>query len=299
MVGRKCLDERNAGGPFKDPVDLSERVDLRRVGKRALESMTKVGVFDEWGTRPQMLDALDRMMGHSGSTHAAAEAGQLTLFGGNGGTTKIDIALLRPEKAIKPVDPRHILDWEKELIGVYLTEHPLERKLADLQLVVTVRSSQLDNSWNGKAVTMAGLVTGMRTVNTKKGQAMAFVTLEDLEGKVELVMFPKVWAAYREMVQPNQIVVARGTIQAERESISLLVNSIQTKLTVAGDASQARQNKPAPPDDGAFWPSDAYQPSDDYYRPYDDFSYAANEPAISTPIQPPQKAGDDALSRGR
>ena len=99
------------------PIDLAERIDLRRVGKRALESMVKVGCFDEWGTRPQMIDALDRMIGHSGSTHAAAAVGQLTLFGGNGGS--IAVNLIRSEKDAPKIDRRQLLDWEKELIGVY------------------------------------------------------------------------------------------------------------------------------------------------------------------------------------
>ena len=82
---------------------------------------------------------------------------------------------------------------------------------------------------------------------------MAFVTLEDLAGKVDLVFFPKVWAACREMVQINQILVVRGQVQAENEAISILVNSAQTKLTVAKDAAQARplpawDDMPPPPD---------------------------------------------------
>ena len=260
------IDERETNGQFKDPVDLADRVDLRRVGKRALESMARVGVFDEWGSRSCILEALDRMVGHSGSTHAAAEAGQMTLFGGNGGAAKIDVALLRPEKEIKPVDRRELLDWEKELIGVYLTEHPLQHRLADLQEVVTARTGELDATWNGKPITLAGMVAGLRTLNTKKGQPMAFVTLEDLDGKIDLVMFPKVWAAHREMVQVNQIVVVRGTAQAEGESLSIIANSVQTKLTVAKDAAAARQIETefsgrnsvssGAPSDYDFWPPD-------------------------------------------
>jgi hypothetical protein len=89
---------------------------------------------------------------------------------------------------------------------------------------------------------------------------MAFVTLEDLEGKIDLVFFPKVWAACRELVQPNQILVVRGQVQAENEAISILVNSAQTKLTVAKDAAQARplpawDDMPPPPDwdNGYTW----------------------------------------------
>ncbi len=256
------IDERQANGPFKDPIDLAERIDLRRVGKRALESMVKVGCFDEWGTRPQMIDALDRMIGHSGSTHAAAAVGQLTLFGGNGGS--IAVNLVRTEKDAPKIERRQLLDWEKELIGVYLSEHPLQEKLADLQEIVTAHTGELDATWNGKGVTLAGIVAGLRTLNTKKGQPMAFVTLEDLEGKIDLVFFPKVWAACRELVQPNQILVVRGQVQAENEAISILVNSAQTKLTVAKDAAQARplpawDDAPPPPDwdSGYSWDTPA------------------------------------------
>ena len=265
------IDERQANGPFKDPIDLAERIDLRRIGKRALESMVKVGCFDEWGTRPQMIDALDRMVGHSGSTHAAAAVGQLTLFGGSSGS--IAVNLIRAEKDAPKIDRRQLLDWEKELIGVYLSEHPLQEKLADLQEIVTAHTGELDATWNGKGITLAGLVAGLRTLNTKKGQPMAFVTLEDLEGKIDLVFFPKVWAACRDLVQANQILVIRGQVQAENEAISILVNSAQTKLTLAKDAAQARplpnwDDAPPPPhwdapppdwDNGDTWNTPNYQ----------------------------------------
>ena len=303
------IDEREANGPFRDPADLADRVDLRRVGKRALESMARVGVFDEWGTRARILDALDRMVGHSAGTHAAAEAGQMTLFGGNGGGYKIDVALLRPEKEIKPVDRREMLDWEKELIGVYLTEHPLQHRLADLQSIVTARTGELDANWNGKPVALAGMVAGLRTLNTKKGQPMAFVTLEDLDGKIDLVMFPKVWAAQREMVQVNQIIVVRGTVQAEGESISILANSVQTKLTIAQDAAAARQ-----PETG-FLPGNPVSnraPNDydyDFWPPPDDWNgapaapvrraaepapgYAPHTDAPSATVPPPPDEDED------
>jgi DNA polymerase-3 subunit alpha len=277
------IDEREANGPYKDPADLGDRIDLRRVGKRALESMVKVGVFDEWGTRPQLLDALDRIIGHSGATHAAAEVGQMTLFGGNGAAFKVDVSLIRPEKDAPPIDRRQLLDWEKELIGVYLSEHPLEGRLADLQGVTTARTGELDSTWNGKGVTLAGLVAGVRTLNTKKGKPMAFVTLEDLDGKIDLVFFPKPWAACRELVQPNQILVVRGQVQAENEAISILVNSVQTKLTVAKDAAQAR----APWDDGETEETEFllrnsvsmpdFPPPDDYdYPPEWDYAPSGN-----------------------
>ncbi len=124
------LEERKANGPIESLSDLCERVDLRRVGKRAVESMIRVGVFDDWGSRPQLLDSLDRMVGHSGKIHDAAAIGQMSLFGGTvGAELNISVELLRPESKLKKVDQREILQWEKDLVGVYISEHPVSRYL--------------------------------------------------------------------------------------------------------------------------------------------------------------------------
>jgi DNA polymerase-3 subunit alpha len=235
------VDERAANGPYRDLADLAERADLRRVGKRALESMVKVGVFDEWGTRPQLLDALDRLMGHSAGTHAAADVGQMTLFElmGNAGAP-VNVELLRPADVVPPIDNRLLLTWEKELIGLYLSEHPLEQKLAALQGFINARTVDLDATWGGRAVALAGVVTALRTLTTKKGQPMAFATLEDLEGTVEVVLFPRTWKQYREAVQPDQILLVRGTVQADNNSISVIANSVHNNLTIATDADRRR-----------------------------------------------------------
>ena len=296
------IDERQANGPFKGPEDLAERIDLRRVGKRALESMVKVGVFDEWGTRPQMLDALDRMIGHSTTTHAAAQAGQRSFFSGFAGFN-IEVNLLRSDADVQPVERRDLLDWEKELIGVYLTEHPLERRLVDLQGVITARTGDLDATWNGKPVTMAGMVAGLRPLNTRKGQAMAFVTLEDLDGKIDLVLFPKTWANYREEVQFNQIIVVRGTVKAERESWSVIVNSVQTKLTIAREAGRPG-NDPGP--DADWTPFDA-DPSGGWageYQPESPFTYrddgleAGYRAEVKDSVPPPPDEDDEPAYDG-
>ncbi|MEZ4515756.1 MAG: DNA polymerase III subunit alpha [Chloroflexota bacterium] len=253
------VDEREANGPFRDLADMCERVDLRRVGKRALESMVKVGVFDEWGTRPQLLDALDRIMGHSAVTHAAADVGQMTFFDMMGGASaSVTVDLLHPAEDVEEIENRQLLTWEKELIGLYLSEHPLEKKLATLQSFVNAQSSDLDTTWGGKAVALVGVVSGLRTLTTKKGQPMAFVTLEDLDGTVDVVLFPRTWKSYRDIVQEDQILLVRGTVQANDQSISVIANSIHTNLTVAADGDRQRLAgdfpDPAPVNHAGFTP---------------------------------------------
>lgn len=247
------LDERVANGPFKSLENLCDRVDLRRVGKRALESMIKVGVFDCWsngsGGRTRFLEALDRILTHSGNEHDASSAGQMSLFGGVGATSvKVNVDLLGPVTAVTDADYRQVLDWEKELLGVYLSEHPLERKLKDLQTLTNVTTEELGESWNGKGVRMAGLIAGVRTLNTKKGETMAFATLEDMHGKVDLVLFPRTWKECKEMVKPEQIVFVIGKAQVKGEDVSILVDSIKINPVI---------NRAAGGEDGAFGDSGA------------------------------------------
>jgi DNA polymerase III subunit alpha len=235
------LDEREANGPFADIQSFCERVDLRRVGRRALESLIKVGVFDCWGTRPQLLDALERMLAYSGTNHEAAAIGQMTLFGGSTAAMQIDVELLHAAEQAAPVEQRTLLDWERELIGVYLSEHPLQARLEALQPVVNATTADLGPATNGRGVTMAGLISRLRTHTTRKGDPMAFAGLEDLHGSVDLVLFPSVWKGVRESVRVDQIVVIRGKVQIEegKEGATILVDSVQTNLQVAQAAAPA------------------------------------------------------------
>ena len=132
------LDERTTDGFFKDFIDFCDRVDLRRVGKRALESMVRVGVLDEWGKRPQLLESLDRAIIHSGNTHDAAAAGQMSLFGeATGVSNGFGVELLRPESDLPSVDQREVLKG-------YIVELAKHRR----DLKYTVRTLQHEKQLN-------------------------------------------------------------------------------------------------------------------------------------------------------
>jgi DNA polymerase-3 subunit alpha len=235
------LDERSSKGQFEGLDELCERVDLRRVGKRALESMIKVGVYDAWGSRPRLLEALDRMMSYSGTTFDAAAAGQMSLFGsahsGDGG---LAVELLSPETSLPQVDQREVLNWEKELIGVYISEHPLSRYLELAPELASATTGDLDDMVNGRAVSILGLLTYLRTHVTKKGDSMAFGSLEDLQGTVELVFFPSVWKRVRSAVEVDQVYLVMGKVRSRNgDRAQIIVERIQNDLTVARPADIA------------------------------------------------------------
>jgi DNA polymerase-3 subunit alpha len=209
-------------GPFSDLNDFARRVDLRQVGKRSLECLIKVGALDAFGPRGPMLEVLDQIMLVSGSHHKAAQAGQMTFFGEIAGVAEDDI-LLPPDLGL---DSRAILEWEKELLGLYVSAHPLTPYLGSLRRKVTHFSGQLGEAQNKEKVIVAGLVTRFRTTTTKKGDPMGFVTLEDIQGSVELVIFPKAWAQFGKLVQMDAVLTAEGKLDSENGDPKVLVDRL-------------------------------------------------------------------------
>jgi hypothetical protein len=137
---------------------------------------------------------------------------------------------------LEAVDYREVLSWEKELIGVYLSEHPLSRYVVMLQNSAAVTTTELLEMATGRSVTVVGLVTSMRTLTTKKGEPMAFGNLEDLQGNVELVFFPRTWAGCRGEVTVDQVLLVRGKLQiadhGSEVQAKILVDGIDTNLTL-------------------------------------------------------------------
>ena len=233
------IQERDENGPFESLQDLCDRVDLRKVGKRTLEFMIKAKVFEIWGTVPQLLEALDRIVGESSHTHEAAAVGQMSLFGGTAGGNglRIEADLLKDPSQLKKIDNRQLLDWEKDALGVHVSEHPLERPLALLETRTNAVISDLhDQNFAGKSVRVAGVVSQLRKLTTRKGDPMAFATLEDLDEKVELVIFPRTWEQTRDQVEVDQVMLVAGTVKFRDDQPSLIVEKVMTKLESASAA---------------------------------------------------------------
>ena len=212
-------------GPFKDLNDLSRRVDLRQVGKRSLECLIKVGALDSFGPRGPMLEILDQIMLVSASHHKAALAGQMTFFGEIAGVAEDDI-ILPPDLGL---ESRAALEWEKELLGLYVSAHPLTPYLGTLRRKITHFSGQLGEAQNKEKVIVAGLVTRFRSTVTKKGDPMGFVTLEDIQGNIELVIFPKPWAQFGKLIQMDRVLTVEGKVDAENGDPKVLVDKVMVE----------------------------------------------------------------------
>src|SRR5690606_32155131 len=150
--------------------------------------LIKVGALDSLGSRPALLEALDQIISVSASHFKAAQSGQLSFFGAFAET--VDEIVL-PFAA--SLDKREQLEWEKELLGLYVSDHPLSPYHSVLRRKITHFSGDLGEARDKEKVIVAGMVTRFRNHQTKSGKAMGFVTLEDIRGPIELVLFPRVW----------------------------------------------------------------------------------------------------------
>jgi len=220
------VDALSAYGRFASLDDLASRVDLRQVGKRALESLIRVGALEALGSRGSLERDLDGLIRNPGAHHATVLAGQISLFAG----VQAAPASRPAESPEAPVVVRKQLEWEKELLGVYVTDHPLNAKLPLLSKLVTHWVGDLEAAAKDEVVIVAGEIVRHRNLTTKNGDEMAFAALEDHQGTIELVLFPRVWKDARPWFEVGKIVIAKGRLDRERGEPKVLVDKVTDQI---------------------------------------------------------------------
>ena len=282
------VSARNEGGVFTDLNDFARRVDLRAVGKRALECLIKVGAMDRFGERAALLAALDRLVSVSTSHFRAAEAGQMSMFGGMTGMQDERISL--PD--VK-VDRKEMLNWERDLIGLYLSDHPLSIYTDLLTKAVSHNALTINDARHEEQVRVAGMVAAARPYKTKSDKMMGFVTLEDMTGNIELVIFPRTWEKYRELCIEGKVIVADGKADMSGQPVKILVDVVRTDVTyyespdtnlgegLKGESLKVEPFNATPPSTiqpsnlptiqpSTFQPSTIKEPTPDYILPTED-----------------------------
>ena len=203
-------------GPFKSLMDFCKRVDNRAVNKRMLENLIKCGAMDSFGyKRSELLAVAEQAMDMGSNYQKDYQSGQMGLFGDD---SFADVNELRiPE--LEEIPKRTILQYEKELIGFYVTGNPLDAYVGSLYYYTPLRKiSDASEVLDGKYFSVAGIISDCRIRNTRQGDSMAILTLEDFNGKMEIVVFPKVYRdAARLLYQENAISVEGKLSIDERE----------------------------------------------------------------------------------
>ncbi len=253
-AGAGVLEEfiaQRGDAPFDSLADFCQRVDLRRLGKRSLESLIKVGALAAFGARAALMAALDGIISYSGNYHRDQEVGQMIMFDGE---TASGDDLLRDYRHVKDLSAREQLKWEKELLGFYLTGRPVDRhrhllEKRNLHKIADLKSPSLTKP---EAVRVAGEVTAIRKITTRNGDMMAVLSLEDWHdsaGVIEVVFFPRDYAkameklAARHAQDPSapgaldegEIVLIAGRYDESRGDPQIIADSLRLDFSASAD----------------------------------------------------------------
>jgi DNA polymerase-3 subunit alpha len=223
---------RDAGGPFRSLTDFCSRIDLRLANRKVLESLAKVGALNDFGHPAQILLGLDDALAAGQAAQRDRVSGQTSLFD----VAADPASLERPLPVATEVAVRERLRWEKELLGFYLSEHPMGEVAEAIGPYVTAYSGDLrDETLDGQRIVVGGIVTGVRTVITKAKASMAIATLEDLQGTIEVVVFPRLYEETAATWVEGAILLVSGRVDHRGEEVSLLAD-----LALDWDVAQTR-----------------------------------------------------------
>ena len=223
------IKEREEKGPYRTTDEFMLRVENKDLNKKSLESLIRCGAMDAFDERGKLLANVDHLLNYSRDSHKARSSKQISLFGGPESETSMPPIRLADAQ---PVSRAEKLMWEKELLGLFISDHPLK----DYQLKLSFEKDLVnikDISKQKGSVKIGGMVTKIQKIVTKTGKPMMFSWLEDLTSKIEVVVFPNILEKHPDVFQENSVLVIKGTIN-ERDGIpKLLCDEVRSIAMVA------------------------------------------------------------------
>lgn len=222
-VGKNAIESiveaRETGGRFRNIFEFAERVNSRLVNKKVLESLIQAGAMDSLeGHRAQKFQAIETVVQFAQNLNSRKARRQASLF------DQDDEGLPYPQlPAIAPWSDSHQLTLEKEILGFYVSGHPLDRYREEVQVFTTVSLGELDGVRDGQRVRVAGIITNSRTILDRKNNQMAFLSLEDFQGSTEIIVFSSVLANFREQLAVDAMVLVSGRVSARENEMPKII----------------------------------------------------------------------------
>lgn len=251
-VGSAATDEIVRARESMEGFDALETffsgVNIRIVNRKSVESLIKAGAFDRFADRSILLGNIDMLLSYASKLQKEAASGQTDLFGNAIGGERIKSKIVLSE-SITACSQQEQLLWERELLGIYLSQHPL----ASYEVLLsehTVPLNSLKSEHDGKSVNVGGAITDVREISTKNGQKMAFIKIADLTGEIELVLFPSVYQQTIGIWARDKVILAKGKITSKdkqgnpTEEIKLLINDARELTPDQANAYQPTGKKP-------------------------------------------------------
>lgn len=228
------LEAREAGGPYRDMADVFRRVHARELNKKAVESLTKAGAFDRLAERNVILANLDSLLQLNRATQRQLAAGQAGLFRDEE-TQSLPSATLKPAPA---ASPEQRLRWEKELLGLYVSGHPL-KDVVHLLHGRTTPIRELSADMIDYSVRVGGILTKIQRVVTRSKETMVFATLEDQTGSVEVLVFPRALQTNPNLWVEDRVVIVEGRVNDRDGTPKVICEDVQ--LVEPAGSSEAQR----------------------------------------------------------
>ncbi|MAF85632.1 MAG: DNA polymerase III subunit alpha [Dehalococcoidales bacterium] len=236
------INERNKGGDFRSIEDLCRRCDLNGVNRRVLESLIKVGALDCLCNRGTLLHNIDRILSLAQREQHRRETGQSTMFDLWGEAMPVPMPDLDLEAADIAIKEK--LAWERELMGVYLSEHPFSTFANKVASENTILCGQIDGDLVGQTVVVAGMVASARYLFTRDKRSFASAVLEDLDGRVEVMVWPKVYADTRDLWEEGNILLVEGKVRLRDDRVQLSCDYVRRYQPEAARGEEVVASQP-------------------------------------------------------
>ncbi|MCK4354752.1 DNA polymerase III subunit alpha [Candidatus Parcubacteria bacterium] len=226
-VVEAIVEERKQGGEFSSIADFMERIPVNNLNKKSMESLIKAGAFDKFEERNKLLQNLERLLEWARETQRNKENGQKGLFESmaqDGGTNHNTPTLVN----VSPIPEKEKLLWEKQLLGLYISGHPLESfKKVFAGVTVPLKYVCENSRITGKKVKVGGIISSIKKINTKTGRQMLFVKLEDQTSKIELVVFPTILEQSPIIFEENKIIMVDGRVDNRGGVPKIICQSVE------------------------------------------------------------------------
>ena len=217
--------ERSKGGDFKSIEDFCRRCDLRGVNKRVMESLIKAGALDSLGSRGSLLQNINRILSLAQREQRLKETGQSTMFDLWGESIPVPMPSLDLQDTDVPAKEK--LAWERELTGVCLSENPLSSFASSITSETTALCGQIDAELAGQTVVVAGMVTSVFHLFTRDRQPFIRATLEDLDGRIEVMVWSRVYTNTRDLWEEGNILLVEGKVRVRDDRVQLNCDNVR------------------------------------------------------------------------
>ncbi|MCM8818599.1 MAG: DNA polymerase III subunit alpha [Candidatus Omnitrophica bacterium] len=223
----KSIIEGRKSGNFTSLFDFCERVNLRVVNKKVIESLVKGAAFDYLGLpRSQLFAMIDEAIEHGAKMQKIKNENHIEIFSSKESKKLTPILNKEAIKSLPEWPKTKLLSYEKDMLGVYLTGHPIEKDMPLIK-IYSMSFSQIEKVKNGEEVIWGGILTDIkRTTTRKKGEKMAIVEIENMDGKIKALFYPNVYSEFSTYIRANNLIFVKGKIKKDEEEVKIIVDDV-------------------------------------------------------------------------